>query len=110
MLNLKHKYLIVNQKKKTKVPIAQIIMLEGNVNYTLLHFDNGKKKLLSHTLSYYQQQLLTENFIRVHRAFLVNQLHIVDYDLTSGKILMGNQCVVNISRRRLKNFSVIVGR
>jgi DNA-binding LytR/AlgR family response regulator len=97
-------FLLVNQKQKTRIPTNSIIMLEGYANYTLFHLQNGKKKLYARTLAYFQNLLLDEHFIRVHRGFLVNSSCIIHYNKEENILLLENNLEVSISRRRKRYF------
>ncbi len=96
-------FLTVNYKLKTRIPIHNIIMLEGYANYTLIHLQDGRKKLYARTLSYFQKLLINEAFIRVHRGYLVNSIFILKYDEVGNKIFLENDIEVSISRRKKKN-------
>jgi len=95
-------FLVVNQRQKTRIPIQNIIMLEGCSNYTIFHLQNGMKKVYAHTISHFEEQLINEHFIRIHRGFLVNSSCIIGYDKTENKLQMQNNLEASISRRRKK--------
>jgi two-component system, LytTR family, response regulator len=97
-------FLLVNQKQKTLIPTNSIIMLEGVANYTLFHLQNGKKKLYSRTLGYFEELLSKDHFIRVHRGYLVNLSCIIHYDKEGSKLYLENNLKVSISRRRKRDF------
>jgi DNA-binding LytR/AlgR family response regulator len=98
-------FVIVNQKQKIRIPTQNIIMLEGHSNYTLFHLQNGKQRLYARTIGHFQELLDSEQFIRIHRGFLVNSLCIVGYDEIENKLQMENNLRASISRRRRKNLS-----
>jgi DNA-binding LytR/AlgR family response regulator len=101
-------FLIVNQKQKIKIPSQSIVMLEGHINYTLIHLQNGKQKLYARTLRHFEGLLSNEHFLRVHRGFLVNPSFILNYDKESCKLRLENNLEVSISRRKrgcLEGFS-----
>ena len=98
-------FVIVNRKQKIRIPTRNIIMLEGHSNYTLFHLQNGKQRMYARTLGYFQELLDSEQFIRIHRGFLINASCIVSYDKTEDKLLMENNLKAMISRRRRKNLS-----
>jgi DNA-binding LytR/AlgR family response regulator len=100
-------FVIVNQKQKIRIPTNNIIMLEGCSNYTLFYLQNGKQRMYAHTIRYFQEQLINEHFIRIHRGFLVNFLCIVGYDKTENKLQMKNNLKASISRRLRKNLSTV---
>ena len=93
-------FLLVNQKQKIRIPTNSIIMLEGYVNYTLIHLQNGTKKLYARTLRHFEELLSEEHFIRVHRGFLVNSSCIINYDKQENILHLENNLEVSISRRK----------
>ncbi|MCU0469689.1 MAG: LytTR family transcriptional regulator [Arcicella sp.] len=92
--------LLVNQKKKTRIPTHSIIMLEGYINYTIIHLQNGKQRLYARTLGYFEALLSQEHFIRVHRGYLVNTSFIVEYNKDLQCLHLQNNIEVRISRRK----------
>jgi two-component system, LytTR family, response regulator len=98
-------FVIVNQKQKIRIPTQNIIMLEGHNNYTLFYLQNGKQRMYARTIGHFQELLDSEQFIRIHRGFLVNSQCIVGYDETENKLQMENNLKAMISRRLRKNLS-----
>jgi two-component system, LytTR family, response regulator len=93
-------FLLVNRKQKTRIPTNSIIMLEGYVNYTLIHLQNGTKKLYARTLRHFEGLLSDEHFIRVHRGFLINSSFIINYNKEENILHLENNLEVSISRRK----------
>jgi two-component system response regulator LytT len=62
-----------------QVPHDDILYLEAEGNYTLLHTNTGKKRLIRIAITDIHEQLPTEVFLRVHRSFVVNKKHITEY-------------------------------
>jgi two-component system LytT family response regulator len=78
-----------------------ISYLEGNGNYTLVHFIDGSALLLAKTLSLCMNEL--PQFARIHKRHAVNPQHILDLKVNSPKtaeVLVGSVWLA-ISRRRL---------
>ncbi len=92
--------LIINHKTSRKVLIKDVIFLKGNVNYSIVYLENGKTKLLPHTLKFYEDFLRTHGFLRVHRAFLINPNFVMEYCEEKEIVKMRNGHEANISRRR----------
>lgn len=92
--------LLVNQKKKTRIPTHSIIMLEGSINYTIIHLQNGKQRLYARNLGYFESLLNQECFIRVHRGYLINLSFIVQYNKDLHCLHLQNNIKVRISRRK----------
>ena len=101
-------FVVVNQKQKIRIPTKSIIMLEGHNNYTLFHLQNGKQRLYARTIGHFQELLDSEQFIRIHRGYLVNSSCIVGYDKDGNKLQMENNLEAMISRRRRKNLSTFM--
>lgn len=72
MLILEDNLLIINQKKKRKVCIHDIIYAEAAINYTTLFFESGKKITIPRSLIRFQELIEAKGFMRVHRKYLVN--------------------------------------
>lgn len=92
--------LTIDQRKKKVIDINQIIMLKGISNYTCFYLKNGTQRLTSHTLKYYENQLESKGFLRVHRGFIVNQQCIIKHDSSNSQLLLTDGYEVEISRRK----------
>lgn len=92
--------LIINHKTLQKVLIKNVILLKGDINYTTLYLENGKTKILSHTLKFYENFLKSQGFLRVHRAFLINPDYVKEYCQKKQIVTMTSGHQAEISRRR----------
>ena len=102
--------LITNHKTSHKVLIDNVMFLKGNINYSIVYLENGRTKILSHTLKFYEEFLRTHGFLRIHRAFLINPNYVVEYCVEKEMLKMRNGHEVNISRRRkeaMKDFELL---
>jgi DNA-binding LytR/AlgR family response regulator len=105
------KLFILNHKTSKKVFVNSIVLLKGNINYTIVHLVDGKTKVIAHSIKFFEPFLETHGFLRTHRAFLVNPEHISAYNQVEEVLMMSNGQKVNISRRRknvVKNLRNIV--
>ena len=102
------RFLVVNQKRKISISTQSIVMLEGYINYTLIHLQDGTQKLYARTLSHFQKLLINDPFIRVHQSYLVNSMFILSYDEKGSRLFLKNNIEVNISRRKKKNLSALI--
>jgi DNA-binding LytR/AlgR family response regulator len=89
--------LILNHKTSKKVFINDVILLKGDVNYTILYLENGKQKVVAHSIKFY---LETHGFLRVHRSFMINPNHVKEYNQVDEFLMMTNGQKADISRRR----------
>lgn len=94
--------LIINHKTSRKVLIKNVVLLEGNVNYTTLHMESGRKEILSHTLKFYETFLKSHGFLRVHRGYLINPEYIKDCCYEQYIVTMTNGQQASIARRKVQ--------
>ncbi|MBL4746712.1 MAG: response regulator transcription factor [Flavobacteriaceae bacterium] len=64
--------------------IAAILYCKAADNYTEIFLKNNVKKLVSKTLKYFEDALISNNFVRVHKSFLVNVNAITAYNKGKG--------------------------
>jgi DNA-binding LytR/AlgR family response regulator len=97
-------HLVLNKRTSVKVSINDVVLLKGEVNYTIFHFKFGRNKMVAHTLKFFESFLEEQGFVRVHRSCIINPKFVQEYDKNNQLLLMSNGEVVNISRRRQKGF------
>lgn len=76
-----------------------LVYLEADANYTLLHMKNGEKVHSSFTLKLHHEHFTS--FIRPSSKFLVNPKFIRKVDKVRTKLVTINGRVFRISRRRV---------
>ena len=87
------------------VDIQDILRLEASGNYTVFHFQNGKKYTDSKTLKFYDEILSQLGFFRIHKSHLINLSYLREYISKDGhSARMSNEDLVPISRNRLSSF------
>jgi len=92
------------QKGFTIVKLEEIIYCEAKRSYTVFHFTNSKPIMISKPLFDYDR-LLTSVFLRVHKSFLINLLHVKEYVRgEGGTIIMSNGAEIEVSRRKKEQF------
>ena len=92
--------LMVDCRRKIVLLLDRIIMLEGVANYTLFHLKDGKKRMFSHTLHTYEDDLAEYGFVRVHRGFIINSAYVRAIRNDDKQIVMENNLIATVSRRR----------
>ncbi len=96
--------LILNlQEGQLRLPIKNIVRLEGERNYSLIYLKNRPKKLASKTLADFEEILQDKGFFRSHRSHLVNFLHIDRYP-DKTRIIMSDGLELPVSRRKKEAF------
>lgn len=98
-------FLMVNLKRKIYIPTSQIIMLEGSGNYTIVHLRYQRKQLYAKCISVFEEMLLPEGFIRVHRGFIVNPQYVIKYDSIRCIISLRHNLEATVSRRKKEEIS-----
>ncbi len=86
---------------RKKICPDEIMMLEGNTNYTDLYLLDGKKITVATTLKKLEKRfVICQNFFRPHKSFIVNLDYLSDYQANSNEFTMQNDRTILISRRR----------
>lgn len=85
--------------------IADIIFLQAESNYTIIHTQKGKKYTVSKTLKDFEELLPAPFFIRIHHSHIINQKEVQRYIKgEGGQVVMKNGTVLDVSRRRKEEF------
>lgn len=89
------------------IAVSDVVMIQGEGNYTTFHISTGKKLVVSKTLKNYQALLDEQVFVRVHKSCLINLHHLQEYDVTYEEtVVLKNGLRVGVARRRRKEFEV----
>ena len=75
-------------KEKVRIHHSNIILLEAKGNYTVIHLKNGKRMMIAKTLKSLEEKLDNHHFYRIHRAFLINSNHLMNYNASLGEVLL----------------------
>ncbi|NOS94204.1 MAG: response regulator transcription factor [Cyclobacteriaceae bacterium] len=87
------------------VKVSDIIYCEASSNYTIHHFADGKKQLVTRTLKEYEDLLTDCDFFRVHNSYLVNLNCIKQYIRgEGGQIVLSNGTFLDVSKRKKEAF------
>lgn len=72
---LSDRIFVRNKEKMVKIMISDILYIEADRNYSRI-FTNDKEILLSITLKTIEEKFSQRFFVRIHRSYLVNIMHI----------------------------------
>ena len=100
--------LIINQRTSKKIPISNVVLLKGDVNYTVFHFLHGREKMVARSIKYFEKFLKTHGFLRIHRSFMINPNYIEMYNAEKEILTMRNGQEAYISRRRKHTLGSLV--
>ena len=91
---------------RKKMPMHQIVRLEGEGNYTIFHFVDGSQLMVSLTLKKIESRLSPKVFVRSHKKNIVNLLYLegIHPDREQLSISLVNGDRVGVSRRKASGF------
>ncbi len=76
---------IKSYKKMVRVMLSDLLYIEGLKDYVKIHTAGGS--IITHqTLTYFEEKLSDDQFIRIHRSFIVSLAHITAYSATEIEI------------------------
>ncbi|WP_158279578.1 LytR/AlgR family response regulator transcription factor [Arcicella aurantiaca] len=91
-------------RSRKRISLKEIVMLRGEINYTSIHLLSGKVLIVPRTIKIFENLLSSYAFIRTHRAYLVNEYHLQEFDLHKNCVKLTNNMTALISRRRKEAF------
>ena len=90
---------IIRLGKRTHLQLDQIVWLEADINYTKIHYSNGKQIVVPCNLGRIEQKLdCSKNFIRPNRGTLVNLAFLGGFD--DNHIMVKNKKIAYSRRRK----------
>ncbi len=92
--------LILNHKTSVKVLINNVVLVKGDINYSIFCMIDGQEKLVAHSIKFFENHLEKHGFLRVHRAFMINPNYVKTYNSEQEVLTMSNGLIANISRRK----------
>lgn len=84
------------------VPIDSIVWLEGEANYTRVHYQDETISMVAQSLHRFEQ---LPNFMRIHRSAIVNPAYVEEFiykKSRSGSVRLLNGQIIPVSRNRLE--------
>jgi two-component system LytT family response regulator len=83
------------------INISDILYCKADDNYTEIHLNTNKKKIVSKTLKYFEDILIDGSFARVHKSYLVNVNEVVKYVKgKGGSVVLSNGKEIMVSGSR----------
>src|SRR5688500_10823123 len=93
------------QKGFSIVKLEDILYAEAERSYTVFHFVDSRPIIISRPLYDYEKLLTDTSFMRIHKSYLVNLLHVKEYLRgEGGTIVMTNGTEIEVSRRKKEQF------
>jgi two-component system LytT family response regulator len=83
------------------VSLSDIVYCEAEGPYTNFYFEKDKRICVSRPLVDFELLLCDDNFLRVHKSFLINLYHTREYRRgEGGVVIMSNDAEIYVSRRK----------
>ncbi len=83
---------------------SELLYLESSGNYTVFHTTSGERLTASRHLGFFETQLPQDQFLRIHRSFIINLDRIQGYESSQcSYVIMEDGTQLEISRRKLKD-------
>jgi two-component system, LytTR family, response regulator len=87
------------------VELDDILYAEAAGNYTNFYFSNKHAVCTSKPIHEYEELLSDAGFVRIHKSFLVNLLHITEYIRgEGGSVILSNGAEIEVARRKKESF------
>ena len=87
------------------VNVEDLIYLQAESNYTVLHLKDEKQIVATRTLGEFEKLLEGTEFYRIHKSFIINLNFLSGYTSYQGNFAeLKNGTILNISRRKLIEF------
>lgn len=98
--NTDKKIVINSHQGQFIIKVADIVRCESDSNYTTIYNTNGTKILVTKSLREYEELLSEHQFFRVHKSHLINTKYVSKYDLPNSIIILNDDTIIEIARRR----------
>ena len=87
------------------INLADIIYIEGDGNYCIFHLIEGENVVASRTLKEFESLLNENNFLRIHKSYVINIQHLIEFKNNDGMtVKLTNDLIIQVSRRRIPDF------
>jgi two-component system LytT family response regulator len=87
------------------VELDDILYAEAAGNYTNFHFKEMRPVCTSKPIHEYEELLADSGFVRIHKSYLVNLLHIKEYlKGEGGSVVLSNGIEIEVARRKKEPF------
>ncbi len=87
------------------VKTNQIIYIQADDNFSIMHLENGEKHMACRRLKFYEKNLNQVGFVRIHRSTVINVDKVKSYQKGRGGIVtMDNGKELDVSQSRKQGF------
>jgi two-component system LytT family response regulator len=87
------------------IDLKEILYCEASSNYTNFYLTSGTLICTAKTILEYDELLADSSFVRIHKSYLVNLLHVKEYLRgEGGSVVLSNKKELEVSRRKKDEF------
>jgi two-component system, LytTR family, response regulator len=97
-----HSIIIPNGNHQVVIQTDQLMCMEGCGNYTFLYTNDGRRYLVSKTLKSYAAILDENQFLRVHKSWIINLKYLQEFCEYERSLKLKGGREIAISRRRIR--------
>ncbi|MBL7811354.1 MAG: response regulator transcription factor [Bacteroidetes bacterium] len=102
------KLVIPNSEGFLITELSDILFIQSDVNYSVFHFVQSPKTLVSSkTLKEYTQILEPEGFFRVHQSYLINLSYAREYKKNYSEVVLTDGTHVPVARQKKMAFQAL---
>jgi DNA-binding LytR/AlgR family response regulator len=84
----------------------EVVMLQADINYTILFFANGQKTIVATPLKTLESRLVPFDFYRTHKSYLINLKCVKRFLEATNIVQMTDNHKVIVSRRKRTQLKV----
>lgn len=85
--------------------LEDIIYCEAERSYTIFHLEGNRTVTVSKPLLDYDNLLQDTTFLRIHKSYLINLIHVKEYQRgEGGVVIMSDNAEIEVSRRKKDQF------
>lgn len=87
-----------------------ILCCQADSNYSYIYTTDGRKIIATKTLNSLEQMLDKTSFVRIHRSYIINLLHVTQFSTSDGyDVMLKNGQKYPVSRRKKDDFLDLLG-
>ncbi|MFM2358497.1 MAG: hypothetical protein RLY16_490 [Bacteroidota bacterium] len=102
---------VSDQNGLSFIKMQQIVLLEAESSYTIIHLLNGQKHTISKSLHHFEELLDASHFFRAHKSYIINLKEVVQYLRgDAGEIILSNNMHISLSRSKKDEFLNLFSR
>ena len=107
---INNKITISNNDGISLIETEDIIYVEASSAYSVFHLKGNKRIVISKTLSHVEEMLQNDNFIRIHKSYVINLKHMDKYIKgDGGEVILNNETTLPVSRAKKEDLLNLLG-